>query len=268
VRFLQWCLPRLGLRWPGFRRVRRTVCKRLGRRLEELGLERLEEYRAYLDRAPAEWARLDALCRIPVSRFARDHALFGWLAEVGCPDLARSAEAEGRSAVRAWSAGCASGEEPYTLAILWRVAVRAAVPGVDLELLATDADPTMIARAQEGCYQESSLRELPTSWREAGLAPREDGRLCVCPEIRDAVTLRRADLRAEMPAGPFDLILCRNVAFTYFGPWLQRRMTDRLRERLVDGGLLVVGAHEAPPGAEEAGLAPAAGGLPVYRALA
>ena len=63
VGFLQWCLPRLGLCWPGYRKVRRTVCKRVGRRRRALGLGDLEAYRAFLIETPEEWARLDAYCR-------------------------------------------------------------------------------------------------------------------------------------------------------------------------------------------------------------
>jgi len=76
VAFLHWCLPRLELRWPGYRKVRRLVGKRLNRRLAELGLADLSAYRTFLVSAPAEWARLDALCRLPISRFYRDRGAF------------------------------------------------------------------------------------------------------------------------------------------------------------------------------------------------
>jgi hypothetical protein len=69
VAFLQWCLPRLGLRWPGFRKVRRRVYTRIDRRLKELGIPDVAAYRGYLDRHPEEWPVLGAFCRIPISRF-------------------------------------------------------------------------------------------------------------------------------------------------------------------------------------------------------
>ncbi len=72
IAFLKWCLPELGLRWPGYRKVRRLVGKRLTRRLAELGLPDLDAYRALLLREPDEWARLDAMYRIPISRLYRD----------------------------------------------------------------------------------------------------------------------------------------------------------------------------------------------------
>ena len=87
---------------------------------------------------------------------------------------------------------------------------------------------------------------------------------CLVPELRAVPTFQAQDLRAELPEGPFHLVLCRNVAFTYFAPPLQREVLARLMERLVPGGLLVIGAHESlPEGAPL--LERAAGPLPLFR---
>jgi chemotaxis protein methyltransferase CheR len=93
IAFLQWALPRLGLRWTGFRKVHRQVCKRLRRRLNELGLETLDQYRLCLEDDPAEWAALDGLCHITISRFRRDEAVFNALRDNILPDLTRAASA-------------------------------------------------------------------------------------------------------------------------------------------------------------------------------
>src|SRR5438477_9810042 len=116
VEFLQWALPRLRMRWDGFRKVRRQVCRRIERRSRELGLTDLAAYRDYLERRPDEWARLDALCRVTISRFYRDRETFAALEQEVLPALAR-----GGAEIEVWSAGCASGEEPYTLALLWKL---------------------------------------------------------------------------------------------------------------------------------------------------
>ena len=173
VEFLQWALPRLALRWAGFRRVRRQVCRRLRRRLDALGLASLEAYRTQLEARPEEWAVLEALTPITISRFYRDRAVFQQLEHVVLPTLAGA----GRDRVVAWSAGCASGEEPYTLRLMWHEAVAARFPGVRLEILATDLDPAMLRRAREATYEPSSLRELPMPWRERGFVRR--GTSCV-----------------------------------------------------------------------------------------
>src|SRR6185295_20147796 len=119
VELLQWALPRLGKRWQGFRNVRGQVCKRIARRARELGLADLEAYRAHLEAHDDEWPVLDALCRVTISRFYRDRAVFDRLRLEILPAFAERAAARGESVVRAWSAGCASGEEPYTLAMIW-----------------------------------------------------------------------------------------------------------------------------------------------------
>src|SRR4051812_3321182 len=93
--FLEWALPRLELRSPGFRRVRGQVCKRLARRQSELGIPSLTEYRTYLDSHPDEWRVLDPLCRVTISRFYRDRAIFDALAGEVLPLLAERAVAAG-----------------------------------------------------------------------------------------------------------------------------------------------------------------------------
>jgi len=97
VRFLQWALPQLQLRWPGFRRVRRQVCKRIDRRLRTLELADLAAYQEYLSHHSEEWRYLDALCRITISRFYRDREVFQRLERQVLPELARNARARGES---------------------------------------------------------------------------------------------------------------------------------------------------------------------------
>jgi chemotaxis protein methyltransferase CheR len=121
--FLQWALPRLRLRWAGFRKVRRQVCRRLDRRLHEIGVETLEQYRSRLESDADEWVVLDSLCRITISRLYRDRAVFDLLRSVVLPELHELASLQSRP-VRCWCAGCASGEEVYSLKILWDLEVR------------------------------------------------------------------------------------------------------------------------------------------------
>ena len=127
VAFLQWALPRLDMRWKGFRKVRGQVCKRIKRRLQELGLEGYAAYRQRLESDPGEWRLLDECCHITISRFFRDRDVFEALRRRILPDVAHKAAREGR-AVRIWSAGCASGEEPFTLKIFWDLEVAPLAP--------------------------------------------------------------------------------------------------------------------------------------------
>ena len=262
--FLQWSLPRMGYRWRGFRKVHRTVCKRLSRRLRELDLADLDAYRAILVASPEERRRFDALCRIPISRFARDRALFDALAIDLLPALAREARGAGRSTVAAWSAGCASGEEPYSLGIVWRLAVAPLAPDVSLDVIATDIDATMLARARTACYPLGSLRDLRPAWRRTAFEQR-DGDECLRTPFRSGITFRRQDIREMMPPGPFNLILCRNLAFTYFDSDLEARILRGLHHRLAPDGVLIIGMHETPPKLDDAPLERVAPTLPCYR---
>ncbi len=263
VCFLQWCLPRLGLRWPGYRKVRRTLCKRLGRRLRELGLGDLAAYRAFLLERPEEWARLDAFCRIPISRFYRDRGVFDHIGQNVLPELAAAATARGDREVRCWSAGCASGEEVYTLRILWDLSVRPIHPEVRLRLLGTDVDAAVLRRAEAARYRGGSLKELPAAWLDAAFT--RDGELfALRPAFRRDVAFREQDVRREQPDGPFGLVLCRNLGFTYFAAAAQEALRRTIETRLEAGGYLVIGAHEQLPAAT-GDLVSARPGLPVYR---
>ena len=105
--FLQWCLPRLQLRWAGFRKVRGTVCRRLHRRIRDLQLNGFPAYRAYLEAYPEEWRHIETCCRIPISRFYRDRAVFDSLGDRVMPALAQGAVDRDEDVISIWSAGCA-----------------------------------------------------------------------------------------------------------------------------------------------------------------
>ena len=251
------------MRWAGLRKVRGQVCKRVRRRLSELGLPDLAAYRDYLEAHPEEWAILEGLTHITISRFNRDRGVFAALAGEVLPELAASAFDRGSGSVAIWSAGCASGEEPYTLAILWRRAVAARFPEIDIRILATDVDAAMLSRARRGCYRSANLRELPEAWRAAALVQRGD-EYCLTGEIKAAVRVARHDVREPPPTGPFDLVLCRNLAFTYFDAAAQRAVATHFAVALRPGGALVLGKHEALP-TEVEGFAPWRPAERIYR---
>jgi chemotaxis protein methyltransferase CheR len=165
--------------------------------------------------------------------------------------------------VRAWSAGCASGEEPYSLAIIWELAIAPHALGTDLEILATDVEPEMLRRSHEARYPPSAVRELPEAWRDAAFTPADD-ELVLLPRFRRNVTVARHDIRTEPPDGPFDLILCRYVAFTYFDDAGQHDTLRRLARACEPGAALVIGTHEDLP-AGEPGFLPWVPQLGVFR---
>lgn len=246
VEFLQWCLPRMHLRWLGFRKVRNRIYKRLNHRLLELGLPSLDAYRVYLEDHADEWKVLGSLCWMPITRFYRDRSVYQQLEAVVLPQLAQVVIGAQENNLRCWSAGCAGGEEPYTLAIIWMQRLALQFPALYFRVVATDIDPQAIQRAQRGCYHWSSMKELPAEWRaQAFVASGEE--LCLKDEYRAAVTFLVQDLRESVPDGLFQLILCRNLTFTYFDETSQRETLLKLTGKLAPGGALIIGKLESLP---------------------
>lgn len=248
IAFLQWLLPRLHLRWPGFRRVRKQVCKRIQRRIVELGLDNVDAYRDHLQRHPEELSVADYLCRVTISRFKRDRAVFDYLADHVLPALGAQAQRKDATRLTAWSVGCASGEEAYTLAMSWHLAVAQRLPTLALRILGTDIDENLLRRAKQACYHHGSLKELPREWVADAFEETEKSY-----RLRSAITqyvrFEKHDLRTGVPEDDFDLVLCRNLAFTYFDETLQFSAAATIQRALRAGGALVLGQHEALPDA-------------------
>ena len=243
--FLQWALPHLHLRWPGFRKVRGQVCKRLGRRLKELQLPDLKSYRIYLQDNPLEWHILDSMCRITISRFYRDQGIYFSLYSNVFPELIGNARQQDDKILSCWCIGAASGEEPYSLSLLWDFA-GLQKHGTKLRILATEVDQDMINRARQGCYPASSIRELPEEITGPAFT-RKGAHFCLKERFKKRVQFLLQDIRNEQPDETFHLILCRNLVFTYFSQKLQEEIAQQIVERLKPGGCLVIGTHEKLP---------------------
>jgi len=132
-----------------------------------------------------------------------------------------------------------------------------------LQLVATDADEQMLQRARRATYPGSSLKHAPADWLDAAFV-RFDHEYALRQEFREQIDFRQQDIRSQTPAKSFDLILCRNLVFTYFAEPLQRQVLERLTEQLVPGGYLVIGKHGALP-AGTLGLVPSSSGLGFIR---
>ena len=236
--FLEEALPTLGLDPKAHRR--RGLRRRVVRRMESVGIR---EFSAYLDRIrrdPGEQVVLRGLLTVTISLFFRNARLFRVLRETVLPLLAARMEP-----VYAWSAGCASGEEAYSVRIAWEEMEGEKPP---LVLVGTDVDEEVLSRTTRGAYPESSLREVPRELRPKYFAPSQDPPGVILDErIRRSVTFLRHDLLRDDPPGRFDLILCRNAAFTYFSRPRRISVADRLAEGLESGGVLVLGRTEGLP---------------------
>jgi chemotaxis protein methyltransferase CheR len=107
-------------------------------------------------------------------------------------------------------------------------------------------DEHLLERARTACYSKSSLRELPAAWLDQTF-DRSNHLYCLRDRWKACVAICHQDIRREQPPGLFDLILCRNAAFTYFSDAVQRGVLDRIAERLREDGFLVIGRHESLP---------------------
>jgi len=124
--------------------------------------------------------------------------------------------------------------------------LQSSFPSIELNVLATDADPVLIQRSQNACYPYSSIENLPEAWRDISFDVMEEN-YCLKPEYQRCVQFSQQDIRDEKPGECFDLILCRNLVFTYFEDALQRKILYRISNLLKPNGALVLGIHEKLP---------------------
>lgn len=263
VAFLQWVLPRLDLRWQGFRKVRRQVCRHIGRRITELELSSAEHYRQYLENHPEEWQQLDCLCRVTISRFYRNRIVFDYLITDVLPELIHTTRLRDGGQMRVLSIGSASGEEPYTISLIWHYTVRPVYPDLELAVLATDFAPVMLERGRQACYPASSLYELPPQWRSDAFY-RQGDQFCLKKALKREVRFQHFDIRKQTLEESFHLVLCRNLAFTYFSSSLQQVVLKKILSIMENNGVLVTGTHEHIDW-KSAGLVPWAEHMPLYR---
>lgn len=247
IEFLTWALPGLSMKYRGFRKVKRQVCRRIDGRMRELGLSGLDGYKSYLISNKEEWRILDQFCRIHISRFFRDARVFQTLADFMLPELARKIEKGNGKILSVWSLGCASGEEAYTFKLIWDAALQEKFPRLTMKILGTDIDEHMLERARIGLYQKSGLKEVPDHLIEFGFEI--TGENCLLKKGLKANTLfLLQDVRKELPETSFHIIACRNLVFTYYDENLQRKLLPLLIQKLLPGGILVLGKNESLPG--------------------
>jgi chemotaxis protein methyltransferase CheR len=218
--------------------------RRIAVRMRACGVHTYGDYQAVLHRTPDEYDRLRDALTINVTRFYRNAETWNLLRQRVLPELMR--EREGR--VRVWSAGCSSGEEAHTVAMLLaEVASEARRPGwlEHVAIDATDIDRVCLDRARAGRYRRDSFVETPAELVErycSEVVP--GGELEVAERLRRRITVRHLDLSAMLPPRPaYDLIFCRNVVI-YFDRPMQERLFVSFADALAPGGILVLGKVE------------------------
>jgi chemotaxis methyl-accepting protein methylase len=234
----------MGLSWQGYRKVRKGAKKRVGRHIQSLGCRSLQEYLELLERTAEARSQCELALAVPISRFFRDRRLWEILENRILPELIKT----GRGSLRVWSAGCACGEEVYSLKILWEQMRRSAGPLPVLEITATDLHPAHLERAAAAVYPSSSLREVSDTTKSTWFEAEPDGRsFRLKSALKSGIAWRSHDLLTGPPASGFDLILVRNNLLTYYQSSRSRAPLEEMAEALSLGGYLIIGSREKLP---------------------
>ncbi|HLH98099.1 MAG TPA: protein-glutamate O-methyltransferase CheR [Xanthobacteraceae bacterium] len=226
---------------------RNLVYSRLSRRLRALGLSSFGEYRQYLESSGGdEVERFINSISTNHTQFFREAHHFTHFRKAVHEIFAEQDQKRSPRRLRVWSAGCSTGEEPYTIALV----LRRELPEIarhDVKILATDIDTDVLAKASRGEYPAESLDNVPDAFcRYFQPVPGSDGAtLKVAHDVRALITFRQLNLMSHWPMkGPFDAIFCRNVMI-YFDAPTKSKLIDRLVRLIRPGGMLYIGHSES-----------------------
>lgn len=220
----------------------RYVERRLATRLQALGLLTYRQYLVRLTSDPAEFDRLMSALTINVTQFFRDASTFESLQSLVLPSLLERARPERVPTVRVWSAGCATGQEAYSIAMCLLAAGVSADAGFALSVLGTDIDLAALDRARRAEYSALEVADIPPALRSRFTEPAGEGHRLTA-EVTSACRFVRASLFDPAPARGCDIVLCRNV-FIYLRREQQDALVERFRGALHQGGYLVLGRSE------------------------
>ncbi len=224
------------------------IAGRLSKRLRELSLGSFTDYIDYLsdDQSGSELSELINRITTNHSFFFRERDHFDFLANTVLPEIERGAAKTGQTTIRIWSAGCATGEEVYSISMLLRNHFGPRFPSIDAGLLATDISLAALKEAKTGEYADAKLRELPQNYRSSYFSKKDDDTWTICEEIKDSVMFKRLNLMADAypMKGLFDAIFCRNVMI-YFNQESRERVVQSLHRYVKPGGYLFIGHSES-----------------------
>jgi len=240
--FIKEAAPLLDLQWRRFKRG--GIKRKVERRITELGLSNFEDYLLKIKRDPEEKSCLSQILTVTITRFFRDKEVFDILENSIIPAILKNKK--GKDEFKIWSVGCANGEEPYSLSILWREKFEKILLQIRLTILATDINESLLGRAREGRYKKSSLKEVPGEIFQRYFKI-ENGFYILDRSIRESVEFKKHDIiHGELFSG-MDIIFCRNLAFTYFSKECQMNVLKKIARSLNEGGYLIIGKDESLP---------------------
>ena len=224
------------------------VVRRLTKRVRAQGLSSFKDYCAFLSgtEADEEMGFMINALTTNLTKFFRESHHFDHLSSVALPRLLKLFRAEGTRRLRLWSAGCSSGEEPYSIAMT----LRKSLPDLtkwDAKILATDIDTDMVETGRKGIYETRIVDSIPAADRKKFVESlgRDDDRHQMAQSLRSLIAFKPLNLLHEWPMrGTFDIIFCRNVVI-YFDKETQGKLFNRYADLLRDGSFLYIGHSES-----------------------
>jgi len=223
------------------------INKRLQKRLEDMGMLSVREYLRFLKFKDdgEEFQSLMNLLTVNETYFFREFGTLEAFAEYGLQEIAEEKLKKGDKTLRIWSAGCSTGEEPYTLAIIVRELLDN-VDDWDIEIVATDIDEVVLGKAQDALYDDRSVKDVPDEYYRKYF---DSSRGCHIPtsQIRDMVTFEHLNLMDRVTMRKkrsFDFVFCRNVLI-YFDDVSRKQVVDHFYISLNKGGYIFLGHSES-----------------------
>lgn len=235
-------LNRFDFSWSGYRKVRKGVKKRIHRHMTALGCPNISDYLAKMDNNEDIKQQCERLLTVSISRFFRDVKFWEILENEWLPEII----IKNNDRIKIWSAGCASGEEVYSLRIIWDCVTKQAANLPKLDIIGTDINPTYLDRARAGVYSASSLKELTETIKCKYFQHKPDKNLYqVTPDLKKDILWKNHHLLSDPPGYDFDIILLRNNVLTYYQGRLKNSAFNNVLAGLSSGGLLIIGSHES-----------------------
>jgi chemotaxis protein methyltransferase CheR len=222
---------------------RNLVYSRLSRRLRALGLTSFQDYRQYLAENDREIESfINSISTNHTKFFRESHHFDHFRTHVAVPFVQSGYRSNDRR-LRVWSAGCSTGEEPYTIAVVLKREIRD-IENHDVRILATDIDTDVLAKAARGEYQMSAIDDVPKTYQDF-FEPIGDDRVMMGQDLRSLIVFNRLNLMEQWPFhGLFDAIFCRNVMI-YFDAGTKSALVQRFTQQIKPGGWLYIGHSES-----------------------
>lgn len=236
-------LNRFGFSWSGYRKVRKGVKKRITRYMEAMEFRNMAELLEELDRNDAVRHQCELLMTVSISRFFRDRELWRSLEKDILPECIEGY----RDKIMVWSAGCACGEEAYSFKIVWDCLSNRYLHFPELEIVATDINPSYLDRAMAGIYPFSSLKDASKEVLCQYFKEKRKRSFEIRDSLKKGISWKIHHLLSNPPEIDFDIIFLRNSVLTYYEEELKRKALRNVLQHLVFNGLLIIGSHEAIP---------------------